>query len=74
MSGNNKQIIELMLSLHEKLDEARAKIDDKMDDLEKRIQDLELQVTRAKGAMAGVMFVGAIIGWLLSFFKIKLWG
>jgi len=72
--NNNKQIIDLMFALHEKLDDARSNFDGKLDELEHRIQELEIQASRAKGALAGVMFVGAVIGWLLSFFKIKLWG
>jgi len=74
MSNNaNRQIIDLMMSLHEKLDESAQKLDDKIESLEKRITDLELQISRAKGALAGVLFIGTIIGWCISIFKNKLW-
>lgn len=60
------------MEVHEKLDNIRLELDEKVERLEDRVRSLELQVGRFKGYLAAVIAIASIIGSLLSMLKFKI--
>lgn len=72
MSNKNNQIIDLLMDLHEKLDNLRLELDGKVEKLEERVREIEVQQSRIKGYIAAAAGIIGLIQLLLALFKITL--
>lgn len=67
-----EQATGVRLSAHEKLCAERMKqIQDAIKDLNKEVKSLRVEVSKGKGAISVLVFLGTVIAGIIGFFQLK---